>query len=234
MAGSLAALAGLSTAFSTVTILPFLVASKFDVHQNPFIFPAIWASVWCLVSSLNPVGRLGAWSPLLGVGGYSWTRPYLGAVGLDWILAAWAEIVGAVFTAFLWGGDSSEYQPLEDQTQNSHSLTMKKINPTAFSNRSISAKPKEVLIPLPNSLRNCLCGINTFILDRRPSSPHLFRWHSPTWTCMRLAHNYLRRAPIYSYLNETSGWPHWQELCSGRRALSCLIPCKIERTNSKK
>jgi len=121
MAGSLAVLTGLSTAFSSATILPFLVASTFDVHQNPFIFPAIWASVWCTVSSLSPVGRLGAWSPLLGVGGYSWTRPYLGAVGLDWILAAWAEITGTVFTAFLWGGHSPEYQPLKDQTQSSPS-----------------------------------------------------------------------------------------------------------------
>ncbi len=121
MAGSLAALVGLSAGFSSVTILPFVVASTFDVHQNPFVFPAIWASVWCLVSSLSPVGRLGAWSPLLSVGGYSWTLPYLGAVGLDWILAAWAEIVGTIFTVFLWGGESSEFQPLEDQTQNSPS-----------------------------------------------------------------------------------------------------------------
>lgn len=117
MAGSLAALVGLSTVFSSVTIFPFFIASKFDVYQNPFIFPAIWAFVWSLASSANPVGRLGAWSPLLGLGGYSWTRPYLGAVGLDWVLAAWAEIVGVVFTKFFWGGDSSEYQPLEDQTQ---------------------------------------------------------------------------------------------------------------------
>ena len=118
MAGSLAALAGLSTVFSSVTILPFMVASTFDVYQNPFIFPAVWTSVWCLVSSLSPVGRLGTWSPLLSVGGYSWTLPYLGVVGLDWILAAWAEIVGAIFTVFLWGGDSSDFQPLEDETQN--------------------------------------------------------------------------------------------------------------------
>ena len=118
MAGSLAALAGLSTVFSSVTILPFMVASTFDVYQNPFIFPAIWASMWCLVSSMSPVGRLGAWSPLLSVGGYSWTLPYFGGVGLDWILAAWAEIVGTIFTVFLWGGDSSDFQPLEDETQN--------------------------------------------------------------------------------------------------------------------
>lgn len=191
MAGSLAALAGLSTAFSTVTIFPFLVTSKFDVLQNPFIFPAIWATMWCLVSNLNPVGRLGAWSPLLGVGGYSWTRPYFGAVGLDWMLAAWAEIVGAVFTVFLWGGDSSEDQPLEDQSNG-----LQQPDQSQPSQRKSS-----ILFPI---LFACVCAgsIPSFSTDVLPF-PISSAATVPLGLACALPTITSQERPISSYLNET-------------------------------
>jgi len=203
MAGSLAALAGLSTAFSSATILPFLVASRFDMYQNPFVFPAIWASVWCLVSSLSPVGRLGAWSPLLGVGGYTWTRPYLGAVGLDWILAAWAEIAGEVFTVFLWGGDSSEYQPLEDQTQNSPSSNNEnRSDGFQHPNQSQSGQRKSSFLFSILFAIVCVGSVPSFSTDTLPlpissddTVPLGLACVLPTITS--------EVQPIYSYLNET-------------------------------
>lgn len=202
-AGSLAALAGLSTMFSSATILPFLVASKFDMYQNPFIFPAIWASVWCLVSSLNPVGRLGAWSPLLGVGGYTWTRPYLGAVGLDWILAAWAEITGAVFTVFLWGGDSSEYQPLEDQTQNPpDSNNENQSNSFQQPNQFQSSQRKSsFLFPIIFAIV-CAGSIPSFSTDVLPL-PISSNGTVPLGIACALPTITSEVQPIYSYLRET-------------------------------
>lgn len=204
MAGSLAALAGLSTAFSSATILPFLVASKFDTYQNPFIFPAIWASVWCLVSSLSPVGRLGAWSPLLGVGGYTWTRPYLGAVGLDWILAAWAEIMGAVFTEFLWGGESSEYQPLEDQTQNPPSSSNEnQSNNFQQPNQSRSSQRKSsFLFPIIFAIV-CAGSIPSFSTDVLPL-PISSDGTVPLGIACALPTITSEVQPIYSYLKETA------------------------------
>lgn len=203
MAGSLAALAGLSTVFSSATILPFLVASTFDVHQNPFIFPAVWASVWYLVSSMSPVGRLGSWSPLLGVGGYSWTLPYLGAVGLDWILAAWAEIVGTIFTVFLWGGDSSDFQPLEDQTQNSpspnngdHSNSTQQLNQSRPSRGNTSfTLPILFAIVCAGSIPSFSTDVLPLPISSDDTIPLGLACALPTITS--------EVQPIYSYLNES-------------------------------
>jgi hypothetical protein len=200
MAGSLAALTGLSTAFSSATIIPFVVASKFDMYQNPFIFPAIWASVWSLVSSLSPVGRLGAWSPMLGVGGYTWTRPYLGAVGLDWILAAWAEITGTVFTVFLWGGDSSEYQPLEDQTQNPPNENQS--NSFQQPNQSRPSRKKSSFLFLILFAIVCAGSIPSFSTDILPL-PISSDGTVPLGLACALPTITSETQPIYSYLNET-------------------------------
>jgi hypothetical protein len=201
MASSLAALAGLSTAFSTATMIPFLVASKFDVYQNPFIFPAIWATAWCLVSGLNPVGRLGTWSPLLGVDGYSWTRPYLGAVGLDWALAAWAEIVGAVFIVFLWGGDSSEYQPLEDQTPDLRSSNNEEAQSNGIQQPDQSRRKSSFLFAALFAIV-CAGTIPSFSTDVLPL-PISSDGTVPLGLSCALPTITTAEHPIYSYLNET-------------------------------
>jgi len=197
MAGSLAALVGLSSVSSGITILPFFVASKFDSYENPFVFPAIWASVWSVVSSSNPVGRLGAWSPLLGLGGYSWTRPYLGAVGLDWILAAWAEIVGAIFIAFLWGGNSSE-EPLEDTSSHNEE---DQSNPVQQPNQYRQNQRSSFLVPILFVIV-CAASIPSFSTDVLPL-PISSDDTVPLGLACALPTITSEEQPIHSYLNET-------------------------------
>ena len=45
-------------------------------------FPAFCASVWGIVSLLSPVGWLFVWSPVTGLGLYTWVSSYLGM--LNW------------------------------------------------------------------------------------------------------------------------------------------------------
>lgn len=56
-------------------------------------FPAFWASVWGTLSVLTPVGRLLTWSPVTGLGPYTWISSYLGPWGIDFVVAAWSVVL---------------------------------------------------------------------------------------------------------------------------------------------
>jgi len=56
-------------------------------------FPAFWASTWGIISVLTPVGRLLTWSPVTGLGPYTWVSSYLGPWGIDFIVAAWSVVL---------------------------------------------------------------------------------------------------------------------------------------------
>jgi hypothetical protein len=60
------------------------------------IFPAVWTTTWALLSKASPLGRLGLWTPL-DYGSYDSLRPYIGASGMDWIVAAWAVVLSDAF-----------------------------------------------------------------------------------------------------------------------------------------
>lgn len=59
-------------------------------------FPASWASLWGVLSLLSPVGRLLMWSPVNGLGPYTWVSSYLGPWGIDFIVAAWSVVLTEV------------------------------------------------------------------------------------------------------------------------------------------
>ena len=59
-------------------------------------FAAIWASVWEVVSMLTSIGRLFTWSPVTGLGPYSWISLCLGPWGIDFIVAAWSVVLAEV------------------------------------------------------------------------------------------------------------------------------------------
>lgn len=56
-------------------------------------FPAVWASAWGIISMLTPVGRLLTWSPVNGLGPYTWISSYLGPWGIDFVVAAWSVVI---------------------------------------------------------------------------------------------------------------------------------------------
>ena len=63
-------------------------------------FPAVWATVWQIVSHTSPVGHLVTWTPVASAG-YEWMRPLFGTWGINWLVGAYAiviaELVGAWF-----------------------------------------------------------------------------------------------------------------------------------------
>lgn len=72
------------------------------------LFPALWASAWGFMSQVSPVGQLVTWSPVLGLGPYSWIRGILGQWGIDWITAAWAVVLSEVVGDWLVGSAGSD------------------------------------------------------------------------------------------------------------------------------
>ena len=59
-------------------------------------FPAFWASLLGIVSLSSPFGRLFMWSPVTGIGSYTWISSYLGPWGIDFVVAGWSVVLTEV------------------------------------------------------------------------------------------------------------------------------------------
>lgn len=60
------------------------------------VFGALWATIWGTISVITPVGRLLTWSPVTGLGPYTWVSAFLGPWGIDFIVAAWSVVLTEV------------------------------------------------------------------------------------------------------------------------------------------
>lgn len=99
----------LASSFSVLVVFTSVWLARF--FQSPWtqltLFPALWASAWGFMSEVSPVGQLVTWSPVLGLGPYSWLRPALGQWGIDWITAAWAVIVSELAGDYITSASTS-------------------------------------------------------------------------------------------------------------------------------
>ncbi|TDL28221.1 hypothetical protein BD410DRAFT_713382 [Rickenella mellea] len=92
----------LSTISCLLALVPVLIdAYSVRLQSIPrwahlLLFPAIWASSIHFIAQHNPVGELITWTPVLGVDAYRWIRPFLGPIGINWIVAAWAAVVAQI------------------------------------------------------------------------------------------------------------------------------------------
>lgn len=99
---SMVPLIGVSAAASLVSVGVFYldalaIGKKRRYSWSRFVaFAAIWASVWEIISVLTSVGRLFTWSPVTGLGPYTWVSSYLGPWGIDFIVATWSVILAEV------------------------------------------------------------------------------------------------------------------------------------------
>ena len=75
-------------------------------------FPAFWASVWGIVSLLSPVGRLFVWSPVTGLGPYTWVSSYLGTWGIDFVVAGWSVVLTETIAVPIF-----QYAPSTEDTE---------------------------------------------------------------------------------------------------------------------
>jgi len=115
---SLAALFILSTVLSSFTLAALYVGNKFSANFNsPWsrvtLFPAIWATLWCTVSYLNPLGHLATWSVANNEDVYKWIIPYVGPAGKDWIVAAWAVVISQMIGHWYIGFEEEETSLLD-------------------------------------------------------------------------------------------------------------------------
>ncbi|KJA25809.1 hypothetical protein HYPSUDRAFT_122084, partial [Hypholoma sublateritium FD-334 SS-4] len=86
------------------------------------LFPAVWATLWCTFSYINPVGHLATWSPADNVDAYNWLAPYLGPAGKDWLVAAWAVVISETITQWFMEENEGEYTPLLATSTSDNSL----------------------------------------------------------------------------------------------------------------
>ncbi|KAI9444715.1 hypothetical protein H4582DRAFT_838771 [Lactarius indigo] len=108
---SLWLISSLSSSIAIFTILSDRLSPRLSIPWARITyFPAVWATVWQIVSHASPVGHLVTWTPVAGFSGYEWTRPLLGTWGINWLVGAYAiviaELVGAWFI-----GRVEEFEP---------------------------------------------------------------------------------------------------------------------------
>jgi len=99
---SLVPLMGISAAASLASVGVFFldalaIGKKRRYSWSQFVaFAIIWTFMWGIISMLTSVGRLFTWSPVTGLGPYTWVSSYLGPWGIDFIVAAWSVILAEV------------------------------------------------------------------------------------------------------------------------------------------
>lgn len=99
---SMVPLIGISAAASLVSVGVFYldalaIGKKRRYSRSQFVvFAIIWAFAWEIISVLTSLGRLFTWSPVTGLGPYTWVSSYLGPWGIDFIVAAWSVILAEV------------------------------------------------------------------------------------------------------------------------------------------
>ena len=67
------------------------------------LFPTIWSTAVYIVSDLNALGYLVAWSPVQGIDAYNWVLPVLGPTFIDWLVGAWAVVASEVTSKWIMG-----------------------------------------------------------------------------------------------------------------------------------
>ncbi|KAF8973606.1 hypothetical protein BDZ97DRAFT_1775912 [Flammula alnicola] len=164
--GSLVALFTFSALLSSLSLTALYVSTKFYTRlgsswSQVTLFPAIWATLWCTVSYISPVGHLSTWSVANNMDAYNWVTPFLGPVSKDWIVGAWAVVISE--TVGYWHtGFSEDTVDLLNFPQDQHRrfnnkkatkiltllLTFLTIPSFIFSNSPLPVSPIDAVTPL--------------------------------------------------------------------------------------
>lgn len=121
---SILALFGSALILSTLTSLTLFVDTKYCTHfksswaQITF-FPALWATLWFIISESSPVGRLSTWSAADHSDAYNWIVPMTGPASKDWIIGAWAVVMSQFIGAWYMGRPDEDL-PLDNQPKRQH------------------------------------------------------------------------------------------------------------------
>lgn len=110
---SIAALLSSSLLLSSFTVSALYVSTKISTRlasplSQATIFPAVWATLWCTISYISPVGHLSTWSVADNADAYGWIAPYLGPAAKDWIVGAWAIVVSQTVGRWYIGSEDED------------------------------------------------------------------------------------------------------------------------------
>lgn len=110
---SIAALVCSSLVLSSFTVSTLYISTKISTRlaspvSQVSIFPAVWASLWWMISYISPVGHLSTWSVADNTDAYGWIAPILGPTGKDWIVGAWAIVVSQAIGRWYIGPEDDE------------------------------------------------------------------------------------------------------------------------------
>ena len=126
---SITALFGFAIILSFLTLLTLYADTKLCTRlKSPWaevtLFPALWATLWCIVSYISPVGRLSTWSAADHSDAYNWIVPIAGPASKDWIIGAWAVVMSQFIGAWYMGSPDEDLlmdnQPRRQQFGGSH------------------------------------------------------------------------------------------------------------------
>ena len=107
-AESISVLLGSALFLSFLTLVALYLDTKYCTHfksswaQITF-FPALWATLWCIITYMSPVGRLSTWSTADHLDAYNWIVPIAGPASKDWIIGAWAVVMSQFIEAWYMG-----------------------------------------------------------------------------------------------------------------------------------
>ena len=110
---SITALLCSSLVLSSFTVSALYISTKISTRvtspiSQATIFPAVWATLWCTISYISPVGHLSTWSVADNTDAYGWIAPLLGPTGKDWITGAWAIVVSQAIGRWYIGPEDDE------------------------------------------------------------------------------------------------------------------------------
>jgi hypothetical protein len=115
---STALLLPIALVFSFVALAPILAYAKMRGYVGSrsafggiLLFPTLWTSTWALFVYFSPLGRIGSWTPMIGVEAYSWLTPVFGQPGIDYVTALWAAVIAEYVGQWAMGAKAHEELP---------------------------------------------------------------------------------------------------------------------------
>ncbi|KAG8713682.1 hypothetical protein FRC09_018449 [Ceratobasidium sp. 395] len=77
------------------------------------LFPTLWTTIWSIFVYVSPLGRLGSWTPMVGIEAYTWMVPVFGQAGIDYVTALWAVVIAEYLGQWAMGLEAQEQLPDE-------------------------------------------------------------------------------------------------------------------------
>lgn len=170
IASALICLDFLTTLTCIIAVVTIYADTKYRASMHTpwtrlLFFPTLWASALFIMTSISPIGRLAMWTPVSGIHAYSWLRPYFGAVGIDWIVAAWAVVLHELLGMWIIGSPPEVIETTEGEGE--HLIDIDDDSPSEAQHRAQQPRRSQSLLYLSGLL--CLLAIPSYSFSSLPT-----------------------------------------------------------------